>query len=446
VKRLTQIILATLAATSIHAQTLYNEDFPLTPGDLAGRGGWSILGADSTQNVNVISGNLVYPGYSSGSGNHVQLVSGPGGDDIVRIFNDNEIAIGSLYVSFLIKVNVWSTSPGVYPVCLMPGVGEAYTETSDINDVCRLTVFCPLPDTVQFGIQKGSGDGVNDTRGPLFWNLGSPVFLLVIKYDFLARVANLYINPDLTGPEPAPDVANSEGSNFLDLQRVQLRQGDQNGDYDVEIDAIRVFLHWHDAPLPVQLSAFLATRMSPGTVLLSWTTLSETNNYGFFVERRTSGQTDFSSVEGAFIPGHGTTTVPQQYSYTDIGAGTPETAYRLKQQDLDGTVRYSDPVIVQAATGVAAETTPAEFSLRQNYPNPFNPATQISFTVAETGPATVTLYNLLGERLQTLYDGIAEPHREYEVRVDGTSLSSGVYFYELTSGRIRTNRRMMLLR
>jgi hypothetical protein len=89
---------------------------------------------------------------------------------------------------------------------------------------------------------------------------------------------------------------------------------------------------------------------------------------------------------------------------------------------------------------------PSSFQLAQNYPNPFNPTTEITFSVASRGRATVRVYNTLGQELLTLFDGVAEPGRSYSKTLDGTGLSSGMYFYRLTSGGKSTIKKMVLLK
>jgi len=61
----------------------------------------------------------------------------------------------------------------------------------------------------------------------------------------------------------------------------------------------------------------------------------------------------------------------------------------------------------------------------QNYPNPFNPETEIAFAVESTGKATLRVYNLLGQEVATLFDGLADPGRYYRVRFGGVGLPSG---------------------
>jgi hypothetical protein len=73
---------------------------------------------------------------------------------------------------------------------------------------------------------------------------------------------------------------------------------------------------------------------------------------------------------------------------------------------------------------------PSEFVLKQNYPNPFNPTTIISFQIQSEGATTLVVYNTVGEEVATLVDEYKQPG-QHTVKFDGSSLSSGIYFYQL---------------
>ncbi len=158
--------------------------------------------------------------------------------------------------------------------------------------------------------------------------------------------------------------------------------------------AFTVFGVSNSGALPVQIAAFRATAMGAEGVRLEWKTSSEINNYGFVVQRSSQPASGFGSVSG-LIPGHGTTLVPHEYSFTDTSHSVATCYYRLQQVDLDNSVYYSEALLVNSVTSVDNQSA-MSFGLQQNYPNPFNPTTTIQIVVGGVvapsgaeGPTTV---------------------------------------------------------
>ena len=107
--------------------------------------------------------------------------------------------------------------------------------------------------------------------------------------------------------------------------------------------------------------------------------------------------------------------------------------------DLSGA---SDPVTDAPA--------PRQFSLEQNSPNPFNPRTQIVFTLAQTGPMSLEIFDLAGRRVRTLLDESRAAGTHVTTwdgkSDDGVAMPSGSYFYRLSSDGSKLSRRMSLVR
>jgi hypothetical protein len=91
------------------------------------------------------------------------------------------------------------------------------------------------------------------------------------------------------------------------------------------------------------------------------------------------------------------------------------------------------------------ELVPFEYALGQNYPNPFNPITVIPYSLKDPSVATLTLYNVLGQKVATLVNGRQEagPH---QATFDASALASGIYFYRLDAGSFTKTRKMVLLK
>ncbi len=101
--------------------------------------------------------------------------------------------------------------------------------------------------------------------------------------------------------------------------------------------------------------------------------------------------------------------------------------------------------LVSNAHYVSRSELPKEYVLGQNYPNPFNPTTVINYQLPENGYVTLKIYDVLGKEVVTLVN----EHKEagyYEASFDATHLSSGVYFYKLTSGSYTSVNKMLLTR
>jgi alpha-glucosidase len=91
------------------------------------------------------------------------------------------------------------------------------------------------------------------------------------------------------------------------------------------------------------------------------------------------------------------------------------------------------------------EVYPKEFALHQNYPNPFNPTTTINFSIADHNNVTLIVYDILGRKVVTLVNERKAPGR-YSLAFDGSSLSSGIYFYKLEAGKFSAIKKLMLVK
>lgn len=88
---------------------------------------------------------------------------------------------------------------------------------------------------------------------------------------------------------------------------------------------------------------------------------------------------------------------------------------------------------------------PYIFALEQNYPNPFNPSTRISFTLEKEGHASLTVYNVLGQKVATILSQELQAGQHF-VNFNASNLATGLYFYKLESGSNVSTKKMMLLK
>jgi len=90
-----------------------------------------------------------------------------------------------------------------------------------------------------------------------------------------------------------------------------------------------------------------------------------------------------------------------------------------------------------------AGATPSGFLLKQNYPNPFNPSTTIRYELPRASHVTLTVYDVLGQEVATLVDGLEEPGYK-SVEWNASAVASGVYFYRLQAGDFIQSMKLVL--
>lgn len=189
--------------------------------------------------------------------------------------------------------------------------------------------------------------------------------------------------------------------------------------------------------VPVELSSFYASVID-NEVVLGWTTATELNNARFEIERSVKGASEGWTKIGE-IEGHGTTTSPRRYIFSDRPGVTGTYLYRLKQVDYDGTFEYSNEI-------EATTETPKVFSLSQNYPNPFNPSTNITFSLPEQAEVTLAVYDITGREVAKVINAKVLPAGNHSLEFDASGLNSGVYLYTLTAGNRSQTKKFTLLK
>jgi hypothetical protein len=188
--------------------------------------------------------------------------------------------------------------------------------------------------------------------------------------------------------------------------------------------------------LPVELSLFTA-RVVGKNIHLNWETKTETNNYGFEVERSNRQEIRSERWERiGFVSGNGNSNSTKNYSFIDANVVIGNYFYRLKQIDNDGQFEYSYLVSVN-------NTIIIDFNLEQNFPNPFNPTTTIRFSLPEKAFINLSIYNLMGEKISEIVNEVVESGSN-EVMFDASSLASGVYFYELKTPQLTISKKMIV--
>ncbi len=171
-------------------------------------------------------------------------------------------------------------------------------------------------------------------------------------------------------------------------------------------------------------------------VVLTWRTATEHKSAYFEIYRSAHSnttQTYIGSIEAS-----GNSNTPIDYTFTDYSAIGGKYIYHIYEVDISGTRNL-------VATVEIDFLAPYEYRL-SNYPNPFNPTTSIDFTVPVDEHVMLSVYNILGQKVATLYNGIAHAGEFYSVLFNAEHFSSGVFFCVLESRHSRMVREMLLLK
>jgi hypothetical protein len=191
-----------------------------------------------------------------------------------------------------------------------------------------------------------------------------------------------------------------------------------------------------NSPMPVELVSF-TSNVNDRNVILNWKTNKETNNKGFEIERKILNGI---WVKVGYKDGKGTTNEATTYTFDDMKLNSGKYNYRLKQIDFNGNFAYHN------LNGTLEIGIPAKFSLSQNYPNPFNPVTKIDFELPADSKISIRIFDITGREVLNSINNEYRSAGYYTVTVDGSRLSSGVYFYKLTSDKFTATKKMIVLK
>ncbi len=171
---------------------------------------------------------------------------------------------------------------------------------------------------------------------------------------------------------------------------------------------------------PVELLIFSAL-MQDGVVVLSWTTATETRNYGFEVQRKTE-YGGWAAL--GFVEGHGSTTQAHAYEFTDRLADLPRASsvlrYRLRQIDLDGRYEYSPEVELRLDAPLP------RFALT-GYPSPCDEAYTLRLTLAEPAVTNIRLHDITGRMVMVIAHDATLQAGSHSMRIGTAKLPSGLY-------------------
>ncbi len=189
-------------------------------------------------------------------------------------------------------------------------------------------------------------------------------------------------------------------------------------------------------PTAVFINAFSGDAL-PGGVELAWRISADETIEGYSIRRIRQGDTQEIVLNDGYLVD------PARVSWTD-NTVEPVTTYMYSLVVVgENNVEYRSP-------SVSVTTLPMEMLLDQNVPNPFNPSTSISFVVPRSSRTRLTVYDVSGALVKTLFDEVVSAG-QVTVQWDGTNstgerVSSGAYFYRLITDNKSTTRKMLLLK
>lgn len=201
-----------------------------------------------------------------------------------------------------------------------------------------------------------------------------------------------------------------------------------------ELDSQEVLETNGQTNLPVELSNFQA-HVDEGQAILTWTTVSETNNAGFEVQQSVNGT--FESL--GFVEGMGTTLATQSYQF-ETGALAPgQHIFRLKQIDFDGRFEYSP----QVTTTIPLEDA---YHLGAVYPNPLNPEARFTLSLARTQTVRVEAFDMLGRSVSVIFEGSLNADQVHSLVINSQGWAGGRYQLVATGEHFSASRGFTVLK
>lgn len=269
-------------------------------------------------------------------------------------------------------------------------------------------------------------------------------------FDFTGWMSGLYTGGDFTllpGNTMTHDIViPAQGEDLIHIHgHYELWSGSLPGDSLL----VECWFHHYDfEALAVRMGKIQAGPDGNGSIEVSWSTQSETDNAGFEVYRSLSADGTKTKISRQLISSTGCGLGGAAYVYTDTEVSPGLTYYYwVKDVDLYGQGRLHGPVSA-SVSGKAAR--PLKLSLAQNSPNPFRAMTEIEYGLPSACEVSVRIYSTEGREVKTLTAGPMPAG--YHVAVwDGTNtsgaeVSGGVYYYRLEAGPYVKMKKMVYMK
>lgn len=151
------------------------------------------------------------------------------------------------------------------------------------------------------------------------------------------------------------------------------------------------------------------------------------------------------TADGAWVRDDAERPASLSPAYSCLGCHNDASDDNIPDKTLEQAV--ADAINMHVATAITNDNsnTPSEFALKQNYPNPFNPSTMIEFDMPAKANVNISVYNISGQLVRTLVDGEMEAG-VHQVQFNAGTLTSGMYFYRITSDNFTEMKRMTYIK
>ena len=260
------------------------------------------------------------------------------------------------------------------------------------------------------------------------WNAGRIYQYSIETSDDLVQWNEVVSNASSSSQEWTLNEFTNLSARYVRIVCLSNNQGDWAGVWEA-----RIFEP--NNTTAVEFTEFTAKVNENNSVTLDWTTASEQNCKQFNITRK-KGNGDFVIVDS--VPGHGSVTETQQYTFTDNTVNSGHYSYRLEEVDYSGHISYSNIIEIVV-------NNPQDYILEQNYPNPFNPTTTISYSVPKESFVSLQVYDILGNEISTLVNE-KKPQGYYNIEFNAKDLPSGIYFSRIQAGSFVAIKKMILLK
>ncbi len=258
--------------------------------------------------------------------------------------------------------------------------------------------------------------GASITRSYTIFPYSSATFKYTIAFSYLiselngnnAAYLNAYISRSNQSAFTMMEKISDSGQTVL-AQLPQQKPGNLSATFTLA----------ENGPLPVTLVSFTATATAQGAALLRWATATEINNRGFGIERQLGANEAWQSV--GFVAAGATT--GSTYTFTDkslvSAPASTQAYYRLRQEDIDGTVTYSPVAVINRNAAIAS----TKLTLS---PVPVGGSDNLSVGLAEAGQAGI-MVAVINTQGQCLMSFTTQASTDAALSLPVTGLASGVY-------------------